>query len=371
MVYREFGKTGLKVSALGFGCMRLPRNPEGKIDEDLSIQIISKAYDAGINYFDNAWGYAGGRSELILGKALEDVREKVFYSSKVPVWSLKEPEDFWKCLTESLERLRTDYIDFYHFHAVDSVNWKTTLDMKLLEKAEKAKSMGICKHLSFSFHDDPALMKEIIDTGIFSSVLCQYNLIDRTNEEMMQYAKEKGLGVAVMGPLGGGNIIKGGVDFTKKFNTRAETAAELAFRFVWGNPAVSIAFSGMNSAEQLEDNLKYAESANDISSNEWEYLKKGSEELIKLSDLYCTACGYCEVCPHGIKPAFTFEAYNLLNVWNLADIAKIRYGEFDEYPWHGNHPDNCTKCGACSARCPQKISIPDELERVVGILKAL
>ena len=371
MVYRKYGKTGVDVSALGFGCMRLPKAEDGGADEEKMVSLLRRAYDEGINYYDTAWGYSNGKSEAVLGRALESVRDKVRYATKLPEWVMKEPGDFWKLLMESIERLRTGYIDFYHLHALDKANWKTVLDMGLMKKAEKALSMGLIKYLSFSFHDEPALMKEIIDTGAFSGVLVQYNLVDDTNAEMMEYAADKGLGVAVMGPLGGGSLLAGGDALVKKFDSDAASAAELALRYVWGNRNVSVVLSGMNSDEQLTDNLRYAEASGGIQADEIIKIKNKSDELKKLSDLYCTACGYCEICPEGVKPAFTFDAYNMLNVWGLKEIARARYNEFAEYPWHGAHPDKCAGCGECAKRCPQKIDIPAELKRASAALSQL
>ena len=365
MKYREFGNTGIKLSALGFGCMRFPEVRDGdtwRVDDDKVVPLVRAAYESGINYFDTAWGYCHYDCQRALGNAVKGFRDKIYISTKLPLWNLDDPQDFWKYLMTALERLDTDYIDFYHFHALNKDLWQKVKDLKLIDKMERAMSMGLIRHMSFSFHDDPSLLKEIADTGVFSSLLCQYNLIDRTNEEAMAYAKSKGVGVVVMGPLAGGNIANGGKNFVHRFTYEDISSAELGLRFVLGNPNVTCALSGMATLQNLEENLSIIEKSGEDWEAGWHSLAASCDELRKLSDLYCTGCGYCEVCPKGILPASVFKAYNLKRVWALDEAAKTRIKAFGT-EGASSLPTECIACGKCAQMCPQKINIPSELSR--------
>ena len=374
MRYRDFGNTGKKVSVLSFGVAKLPMIGEGKderVNDELAIPIIQRAYEGGINYYDSAWNYLNEDSQRILGKALNHVRDKVYYATKLPCWLIKERHDFWKYLMDSLEKMDTDYIDFYHLHDIDKETFSKIKEWKMLDSIERALSKNYIHHLSFSFHGDPEFMQELVDTGLFSSLLCQYNLIDRRYEKAMAYAVDKGVGVAAMGPTGGGMIARGGTDFVKRMGSTASSSAEMAFRFVWGNKSVATALSGMDSIEQIEENLQYVEKCEEITQSELDRLDVEAEELKKFSDLYCSCCDYCRDCPQGIKIGTVFRTYLNHKVWGLSEEAKKTYAGLGEGSWNGKNPDVCNDCGACVKRCPQNLDIPSELKRVSAVLKNL
>ena len=374
MQYRKFGKTGVSLSVLGFGCMRLPELYEDgtyTVDDAKAGPLIRAAYDHGVNYFDAAWGYCHEDCQRAVGKAVKPFRDKIYLSTKLPMWNFQDEGDFWKYLMLSLERLDTDYIDFYHFHSVNQKFWKLIRDHRLIDKMRRARDLGLIRHISFSFHDDPSLMNELVDTGAFDSLLCQYNLIDRVNEQAMAYAKAHGVGVVVMGPLAGGNLAMAGEAFQKRFPIKTESAADLALRFVLGNPSVTCALSGMSSLEDLEANLRFVEGASRTDTAEWSAIAGACDEIRALSDLYCTGCGYCEVCPKGIQPASVFKAYNMHTVWGLTDAARRRISSFGQFSGASAVPDECIGCGACSAKCPQKLDIPKDLARAWQTLKPL
>ena len=374
MIYRDFGNTGIKVSVLGFGCMRLPmtqRDGVEVVDDALVIPMLDKAVELGINYFDTAWLYCNQDSQRVVGAALQAVRDKVYISTKPPLFLLKKPEDFDDYLVRSLERMGLEYIDFIHFHSLSYKLWQDiVLPLKLIDRAEQAKSKGLIRHLSFSFHSDEDRMVELIDTGAFSSVLGQYSLIDRRNENLFAYAKSKGVGTAVMGPLMGGNITDGDEALLALMESKASTAAEMGLRFAWGLPSVDMVLSGMSTMEQLIENAGYANGADSIHADERQALIDRSEAISKLNDLYCTYCQYCYVCPHGIRPGRIFHLYNRHHVWGLSSSVKrmlAHRSPLDKWA----EPTVCTECGDCSARCPQKIDIPAEMKRVWPIIRDL
>ncbi|MCL2099837.1 MAG: aldo/keto reductase, partial [Oscillospiraceae bacterium] len=370
MQYRNFGKTGKKISALGFGCMRLPEfEKDGKwyIDDEKAVPMLKKAYENGVNYFDTAHGYCNGNSQYTLGKAIKSMkREDIMVATKIPLWDVKENADFRKFLDEQLRRLDTPYIDFYHFHGLNKGEFDNKVaKFGLIDEAKKALNEGLIKNMSFSFHGDPKDMQYLVEQGeIFSSVLLQYNLLDRSNEEAIAYLAGKGLGVVAMGPVAGGRLAAPSTKLSEGILENKESMAtyELALRFVLGNPNVSCALSGMTTMETVEQNLKSANIENPMTEKDFENARAAMEEMKKLSDLYCTGCDYCMPCPQGIKIPHIFNAYTYHNVYGLTGHAKNMYGEIGKKDHAGKPVSECTECGECESKCPQKIKITEKLK---------
>lgn len=373
MQYRRIPKCNKQVSIMGVGGLRLPVTTTGgseRVDDAKAFPIFEEAVRLGINYFDTGWGYINEDSQRAMGRALKPFRKQVYLSNKLPLYLTKETDDFWRFLHKELEIMDTDHIDFFHFHMVGKEFWKKILDFRLIEAAQEAKRQGLIDQICFSFHDQPALMKEMVDTDAFDSLLCQYNLVDQGNAEMMHYAHEKGIGVMVMGPNGGGNIAAGGNAFLQKYEgSLAKTATELAMRFVWGNPDVDCALSGVESVDMLRENVGYAERAQTITRSEWDSVREVTERVLEISglrDTYCTGCRYCDECPIGIRPFVTLTAYNRWKIWGLENGARQAYAQIGVDPWQGKDPANCVGCGRCKKNCPQKIDIPAVLRRAVA-----
>jgi len=368
MKYREFGNTGVKISVLGFGAMRLPMLKEnGKmiIDEDKAIAMLRRAYDGGVNYFDTAYMYCDGQSEGIVGKALKDIRDKVYISTKYPNWSRGEKDDYRKTLEEQMKRLDVTYVDFYHFHGLNYKGYEESLIGKgLLGEAIKAKNEGLIKHISFSFHDHPDALKKLVDTGDFETVLCQYNFLDRSNEDAIAYAKQKGMGVVVMGPVAGGRIAGMDPEFAGKAGIKVSSNAELAMRFVFANKNVDCALSGMSTIEMVDENVVTSSLAdNPLSEKDLDSLEKLMNEYKRLSELYCTGCNYCMPCPNDVNIPFIFSQMNNYRIYGLKDLAKSEYERIGkENGISGEKADKCIECGICETKCPQKIEIIRQLK---------
>ncbi len=377
MQYRPFGNTGVNISALGFGCMRLPeiQQEDGSwvVDQDKTDAMLMRAYELGVNYFDTALYYCHSNSEIAIGKALKPIRDKVHISTKCPLELVKEPGDFRKVLETSLKKLDTPYVDFYHFWGINQKTFdEKIVPMNLIAEAQKLKEEGLIRHISFSFHDSPEALKHIIDNGEgLESVLLQYNLLDRANEEMIQYAAKKGLGVVVMGPVGGGRLAAP-TELAAKLGTEAVNTYELAFKFVLGNPGVCCALSGMQNIDMVEQNAKVASLENPMSEEEWRRVGESLENLKKFSELYCTGCGYCQPCPKGINIPKIFQAYTYKNVYGLTDLAKNTWnGYLNNEKNPGVHPDACVNCGYCERKCPQHLQVRELLKKVAGVLSSL
>jgi len=367
MRYRTFGKTGIKISALGFGCMRFPMIKIGErdvVDEDKVVEMIHRAYALGINYYDSAYFYCGGLSEAALGKALKGFRHKVVVSTKSPGHLLKKLGDFRRILEEQLQRLGTDFIDFYHFHGIGYdrfheidklTNWKN--------EAFRAREEGLIKHISFSFHDRPENMIKLIDLGLFTSVLSQYNAIDRNNEASIAYAKAAGLGTVVMGPLGGGRVSGLPADVAARLGVQVKSSAELALRFVFANPHIDCAISGMENLAMLEENAAVASRGDPLSPAEVNAVNDMMAENAKLAQLYCTGCGYCMPCPEQVNIPHTFKMMNIYKIYGIQEYARAGYADIGVNQWiPGKRADACTACGLCETKCPQKLPIRQQLK---------
>lgn len=377
MQYRDFGNSGVKVSALGFGAMRLPQERikgKSQIKQEKSVEIMQRAFELGVNYVDTAYNYNEGESELAVGKALKGWRDKVYLSTKMPTWMVEKKDDYRRFLEEQLERLKVEYIDFYHFHFLNEDNFKDkVLKYDLLREAQKAKDEGIIKHISFSSHDRPEFMKRIIDIGIFESILCQYNLLDKSNEGVIAYAKEKGLGVAVMGPVGGGRLASSGI-LKEILTGSVKSTPELALRFVLANENVSVALSGMENMQMVEENLRVASLSRPLSNEELETIEAFIKERRKKEEITCNMCEYCQPCPSEVTISRIFELMNYYRVYGLKEYALKEYqdigvgtldsGEKDERE-KGNA---CTECGRCEEQCPQKIEIMEKLKEIHQVL---
>ena len=376
MNYRQFGSTGERISALGFGCMRFPEyEKDGKkyVDTDKVDQMLALAFERGVNYFDTAPYYCSSNSEAALGHGVKAFRDKILLSTKFPTEVAKKPGDYRRQLEESLERLGTDHIDFYHFWGIDrEIYDDIILKQNLLEDAGRAKEEGLIRHISFSFHDDPMVIKYIIDTseerGVpMESMLCQYNLLDRSNEAMMAYARSKGLGTVAMGPVGGGRLAAPTELYSKLTGGTSIPTYELAFKFVLGNPDLCCALSGMENLDMVEKNTALASGSVSFSQEEWKKLGDAMENLKKFSDLYCTGCKYCQPCPAGIMIPQIFNMYTYYNVYGLTDHARKLFNQYVEKG--GVLSDACLDCGKCEKKCPQHLKIRENLKMVESIFR--
>ncbi|MBE7001009.1 MAG: aldo/keto reductase [Ruminococcaceae bacterium] len=379
MQYRKFGNTGFDISALGFGCMRLPeyQDAEGnwQVDQEKATEMLMKAYESGVNYFDTAPYYCHANSEIAVGKALAPIRDKVKISTKCPLGDVKTKEGYEEMLDKSLAKLGTDYVDYYHFWGIDKKTFdEKIIGMGIMEEALRMKAAGKIRHISFSFHDTPEALKYIIDNAPeMESVLLQYNLLDRANEDMIVYAAEKGLGVVVMGPVGGGRLAAP-TELAQKLGNGNLNTYELALRFVLGNPGVSCALSGMQTADMVEKNAAVASLEVPMTEAQWREAGESMENLKKFSELYCTGCAYCQPCPKGIEIPKIFEAYTYYNVYGLKELAGKNYQNYikgNEEHKPGATSADCINCGYCERKCPQHLKIRDLLKKVEPILQSL
>ncbi len=377
MQYRDFGKTGFKISALGFGAMRLPipdpAEVKGEVDLEPAVELLCYGFEKGINYVDTAYMYCHSLSEVAVGRALKrnNWREKVKLATKIPLGQVKEVGDFRRILEHQLEKLGVEYIDFYYLHGIggETLN-KEIKEFKIFESAAKARDEGLIKNLSFSFHDKPEAMKTLVDTGEFASVLCQYNILDVSNATMISYAAQKGLGTVGMGPVGGGRLAFAEGVFEDALG-ETMTTPELALRFVLTHPDLHCALSGMSDKAMIDENTRVAGSAASLSRCELDALAQISEDCKKLSKLYCTGCGYCRpACPEDINIPVALEALIYYKIYKFKHHAFDRYRQIGTNPWvSGKTAGHCMQCGSCESACPQKLAIVKHMQEVIDIFE--
>jgi uncharacterized protein len=366
MLYRTLGKTGLRVSQLGFGAMRLPMQGEGKgarVDRDLAIPMMHRAFAAGVNYIDTAVMYCNDDSQRAVGEALRGWRDKIVVSTKNHYFGADEKE-WWGNLVNSLDRLQTDHIDIYNHHGI---NWKSYTEQvvpRVGKWMQKAKDQGLIRHICTSFHDAPSVLPRLVDAGYVEVITLQYNLLDRRLEDGIAYAHDKGVGVVVMGPVGGGRL---GVrsDVFAELLPQVKRVPELALRFVLSNADVSVALSGMSTMPQVEENLAVASDPLSLTEADRTAIRVHLARLEQMAGLYCTGCGYCLPCDSGVDIPGVFERYNVGRIYGIWDDARKTYRWLQKGKKSGEF---CTECGLCLDKCPQLLPIPDLLKEAHAAL---
>jgi predicted aldo/keto reductase-like oxidoreductase len=377
MKYRSFGKLNWKVSVLGFGAMRLPTicNDAARINETEAIRMIRYAIDHGVNYVDTAYPYHGGNSETLVGKALKDgYREKVKLATKMPTWLINSRQDMNKYLEEQLNRLKTD-IDFYLLHGLNKERWQKLQALDVINWAEKKINDGKFRYVGFSFHDESDVFKSIIDS-YENWTLCQiqYNYADAEYQAGMRglrYAASKGLAVVVMEPIAGGRLAIKPPKLIQDMWTESRverTQAEWALLWVWNQPEVSVALSGMSTMEQVKENTGTASHSgiNKLTREEVSLINRVALKYKNIGFIGCTGCRYCLPCPEGVSITEIISFYNEFYVKNMSDEVKAKY-------WEHITPESqakrCAACGKCEELCPQQLPIRDIIRRAAWIFE--
>lgn len=381
MLYRTMPKNGDILSALGFGCMRLPML-DGKVDEARAIAQIRSAIDGGVNYMDTAWPYHHGESEIVLGKALRDgYREKVKVATKLPSWLVQDRADMDRYLNAQLERLGVSCIDYYLVHALDGPLWDTVHGLGVLEFLDAAKADGRIVNAGFSFHGLAEDFRRIIDAYPWVFCQIQYNYLDETYQagtEGLRYAAGKDIGVIIMEPLRGGNLglvtAPPAVQAIWDESPVRRTPVEWALRWIWNHPEVTVVLSGMNEEAHIAENLAIAGSARagTMTPQELELVARASDKYRELMKVRCTGCGYCMPCPMGVSIPMCFETYNKMHMFGNIAEGKFLYALRMSGEIGGEGPgyaSQCVSCGQCMENCPQHIAIPDVLAELAAELE--
>lgn len=382
MIYRTFGKTGERVSVLGYGNMRLPvvDNKYDHIDQTEALRLVRHAVDRGVNYLDTSWPYhstsltEGGASEPFVGAALKEIgRDKVFVATKLPIWLVHERKDMDAYLDRQLERLGTDYVDFYLVHNIIRPTWERMVSLGLADFLESVKKSGKVRHVGFSFHDTPALFEEVIDYYDFE--FCQHalNYYD-TNFQAgiasMRKAARRHMGVIAMEPVMGGML--GDLLPAKAKQVFAATGVQRspagwALRWVWDQPEITFLLSGMSTMAQVEENCRLADEADTpLSAREMDAYDDALRLLREKQEIDCTGCGVCR-CQYGISIRDNFLLYNAAKILDVQYISDKNYSLMLANT--GMQAEKCNNCGKCDGVCPNGINIPWALRKVARHFK--
>lgn len=377
MLFRRMPRIESELSILGFGCMRLPVQADGHIDEPLATEMLRYAIDHGVNYVDTAYPYHNGESEPFVGRALRDgYRARVNLATKLPSWLINSRSDMDRYLDEQLARLQTDQIEFYLVHALSKASWQKISQFGVLEFLDAAIADGRIRYAGFSFHDNLEVFKETVDAYDWSFCQIQYNFMDeeyQAGTEGLRYAAQRGMGVVVMEPLRGGVLAKGvaGIsDIWREARSR-RSPADWALRWVWDKPEVTVVLSGMSTREQVVQNVSSVDGAlpGVLLPDElaiFELVKVEYQQRIKVP---CTKCDYCLPCPSGVNIPLCFEMYNLAHMYEAPEHAKGSYN-FILRGGAGGSPayaSQCQECGTCEDLCPQGIATRERLKEVAAL----
>ena len=376
MQYRKMPKTEDELSALGFGCMRLPMK-NGGIDKERAIAQIRYAIDNGVNYVDTAWPYHGGESEVVLGMALRSgYREKVKIATKLPSWLIESRDDMDKYLNAQLEKLGTDKIDYYLIHTLNGTLWETVKKHGVKEFLEQAKKDGRIVNAGFSFHGQSADFAPIVDDYDWDFCMIQYNFLDQefqAGTTGLKYAASKGLGVIVMEPLRGGYLANTPPSAIQDLWDEADTKrsnVDWSLRWIWNHPEVKVIISGMNEESHVENNISYACDSfpGTLTAKELDIINRVGKKYKELMKVGCTGCGYCMPCPVGVNIPGAFNAYNLsfLTGKEGASFSYILSLSGIMADGEKGYASKCISCGECIDKCPQFIPIPDVLQDVAA-----
>ncbi len=370
MNYSIHPKTGEKISILGYGCMRFTRKA-GSIDQEKAEKEMIYAIEHGVNYFDTAYIYPG--NEVTLGKFFaKGWRNKVYLATKVPHYKIRSLSDLEKIFLEELNRLQTDYIDYYLMHMLPNVEtWERLKNLGVQTWLEQKKAEGKIRHIGFSYHGGTHHFKQLIDAYDWDFCQIQYNYIDeyaQAGKEGLRYAFSKNIPVMIMEPLKGGRLANRlPKDAISAFNSsgKRRSPAEWALRWLWAQKEVFLLLSGMNDITQIQENIRIASIPRQdmLEQTDYPFFSKAIASIRRASKIDCSACGYCMPCPSGVDIPVCFRCYNNL-------YAEGWYIGFKEYLMcttlksKSSSASQCIGCGKCEQRCPQHLPIRENLKKV-------
>ncbi len=372
MYKKVFKNSVIPISVLGLGCMRLPitGGDDAAIDDEKAQEIVDYALANGINYIDTAHGYHNGQSQVFLGRALSKYpRESYYLATKLPMWSVTVKNDIEEIFNDQLEKLKTDYFDFYMLHALDANNFKKSVEFGAYEFIAKMKAQGKIKNIGFSFHDSPAILKEIVGKYDWDFVQLQINYVDWKNQnakKQYEILQQNNIPCIVMEPVRGGALANPGEKACEilKAARPEKSIASWAIRYAASLPNIITVLSGMSNMEQLEDNINTMTNFEPLSKDEIAIIEKAAEAY-NLKDLIpCTSCRYCMDCPSGVNIPGMFELYNsYVMSKNKEGFVRMYNDTLD-----GERAEYCISCGTCAPHCPQNIDIPEKLGMIKGLV---
>jgi len=377
MIYNTLGKTGLEVSRLGFGTMRLPTKANNAdIDEEESSKMLKYGIENGINIIDTAYPYhskeldGNGNSEKFVGKFLKEnsLRDEILLQTKSPSWLMEKKTDFDYYLDIQLEKLQTDYIDIYLLHSLTEPDWFKVKNLDVLDFLDDCISSGKVKHVGFSSHIEVDYLIEILDEyPKWEVVLTQMNYLDEYYQSGvmgLDYLKQVNVGSMIMEPLRGGRLVNNIPPEVQELWNQAErkrTPVEWALQYLWNRDDVDCVLSGMTTFSQVKENIDIASRIDEISENDQELIREVARTYRTFLGNRCTRCGYCMPCPHGVDIINCLTEYNIAHMMNDPKASAMQYFSLID---DDSRADSCIDCKECIPFCTQMLDIPAELEKV-------
>ncbi|MDR1192911.1 MAG: aldo/keto reductase [Peptococcaceae bacterium] len=375
MEIRQYKAEGERISLLGFGCMRLPQKGEKaeEIDEEKGQAMVDYALGHGVTYFDTAYPYHNGASELFIGKALSRYpRESFQLASKLPTWLLKSAADVDRYLNEQLEKCQTAYFDYYLVHSLAEGTYPKVAAYNVYERLREKQREGKIRRLGFSFHDKPALLEKIVGDYDWDFAQIQLNYLDwelLAAKEQYEILTRAGLPVIIMEPVRGGalaTLSAKSAEIFKKANADVSVAS-WALRYAASLPNVLTVLSGMTTLEQVRDNVRTMSDFRPLTEGERLVIDEALAAYRQSATIPCTACRYCMDCPSGVDIPKVFAIYNRYMIDEFA------FGFQGDYRILGEEKQahNCAGCGVCAGHCPQAIPIPEWMKKVTALAEEL
>ncbi len=377
MIYNTLGKTGLEVSRLGFGTMRLPTKANNAdIDEEESSKMLKYGIENGINIIDTAYPYhskeldGNGNSEKFVGKFLKEnsLRDEILLQTKSPSWLMEKKTDFDYYLDIQLEKLQTDYIDIYLLHSLTEPDWFKVKNLDVLDFLDDCISSGKVRHVGFSSHIEVDYLIEILDEyPKWEVVLTQMNYLDEYYQSGvmgLDYLKQVNVGSMIMEPLRGGRLVNNIPPEVQELWNQAErkrTPVEWALQYLWNRDDVDCVLSGMTTFSQVKENIDIASRIDEISENDQELIREVARTYRTFLGNRCTRCGYCMPCPHGVDIINCLTEYNIAHMMNDPKASAMQYFSLID---DDSRADSCIDCKECIPFCTQMLDIPAELEKV-------